>query len=175
MTKFLINEQYDVEEPDVSKAFGQGEKRADYADAWKDTGNIVLIGLAGSGKRALSLLLNQEIGLPVVVPENSAEAKRSLDGTRQIVVLDDALVEDLAIQPYIHGAGKVFYLMTDSNTVSERLAIGRSGCDKQELWEKSSARLALMEPVFYSVLHFILPAGNSPEEILGDALEKIAY
>lgn len=175
MTKYLINEQYDVEDAGATKGFGKGEAREDYADAWADTGNIVLIGLRGSGKRALAELLAARTGLPVLVPDSAAQALEVLGGEKKIVVLSDDLVEDETVQPRIHGSGKVFYLMADSNTLSARIAGGASESEREQVWRDLSARLACLEPAFYSVLHFILQAAQSPEEMMEDALEKIAF
>ena len=175
MTKILINEQYDVEDPGVKKAFGKGDKRTDYADAWKETGNVILLGLAGSGKNRLAELLSEKTGGAVVTPKTAEQALSALNETNQIIVLSDSLVEDTAVQPLIHGAGKAFYLMVNTNLLAERLA-ERDGCeDKDALWRDLSARLAAMEPVFYSTLHFILQAAMEPEELVDDAMEKIAF
>lgn len=175
MTKILINEQYDVEEVEATKGFAKGEKRADYADSWKETGNVILLGLAGSGKGVLGASLSERTGLFVVTPSNVDEAVTALTGESQIIVLSDELVEDAKVNTLIHGAGKAFYLMADSNTLSERVAVRDGVKDREELWRAMSERLALMEPTFYSVLHFILQAAQTPEEMVEDALEKIAF
>lgn len=174
MTKYLINEQYDVEDAETTKEFGKGEKREDYADAWSDTGNIVLVGLPGSGKRALGELLAGRTGLSVCLPKSAEEAQEALGGEKKIVIISDELVGDETVQPLIHGSGKVFYLMADSNTLSSRVADSASDEEREQVWRDCSARLAVMEPAFYSVLHFILQAAQSPEEMVEDALEKIA-
>ncbi len=174
MTKHLIKEQYDVDDAGATKEFIKGEKREDYADAWKDTGNIVLVGLPGSGKAVLAEGLAQRTGLDVLVPKSMEDAIESLKGEKSIVVLEDSLVESDGVQPLVHGAGKVFYLMVDTNTLSTRLAEREKVEDKEQLWHDLSARLAVMEPIFYGVLHFIL-LPQSAEETLEDALEKIAF
>ena len=175
MTKYMINEQYDVAEAEVSKSFGKGEKREDYADAWKDTGNVILVGLPGSGKMALSELIGERSGMEVVVPESNETAIEFLNGKGRVIVLDDGLVEDQRVYSLIHGAGKVFYLMTDSNTLSSRVAECEAIEDKEQLWRDLSSRLGVMEPLFYGTLHFILQATQSPEEMADDAMEKVAY
>lgn len=175
MTKYLINEQYDVEEAEVSKGFGKGEKREDYADAWNDTGKVILVGLPGSGKGALANLLSEKTGLDICVPASSDAAVKGLGGEKSIIVLSDELVEAAEVQSLIHGAGKVFYLMADSNTLSDRVAVRDGIEDKEQLWRDMSARLAIMEPMYYGALHFILQASQSPEDMAEDAMEKIAY
>lgn len=174
MTKTMINEQYDVDDPNATKAFAKGEKREDYADAWKDTGNVVLVGLAGSGKAALAKSLSERTGAEVVIPDSVADASQLLGGEKRIIVLGDALVESPDVQPLIHGAGKVFYLIADSNTLATRVAERGQEEDREQLWRDLSARLAVMEPIFYSVLHFILQP-QSHDEMVEDALEKIAF
>lgn len=175
MGKYLINEYQDVEDPAASKAFGKGEKRGDYADAWRDTGNVVLIGLAGSGKAELAGLLAGRTGAPVLSPADGPGAVEALGSSGAIIVLDDGLVGNPEVQPLIHGAGKVFYLMADSNTLSARVAKRDGVEDREPLWRETSARLAAMEPVFYGALHFILQAGGTMEEMVADAMEKIAF
>jgi len=173
--KNKINEQYDVEEAQASTMFGKGEKRENFADAWKNTGNVILMGLAGSGKSELGALLGEESGMDVVLPESAEQAVEALRGTRQVIVLSDGLVEAPEVQPLVHGAGKGFYLMVDSNTLAARVAERDSIDDKEQLWRDLSARLAVMEPIFYGALHFILQASQSPAEMADDAMKKIAY
>jgi len=175
MVKYLINELYEVDDADASRNFGKGERREDFADAWKNTGNVILIGLEGSGRRELAELLAARSGQGVIIPDSSEAAVEALAGSGRIIVLDDALVEDPTVQPTIHGAGKVFYLVADSNTLSSRVGKRRGTDDAEQLWRDMSARLAVMEPVFYGVLHFILQGVMSPEELVEDILEKIAY
>lgn len=175
MVKYLINEQYDVEEAGASKGFGKGEKREDYADPWTDSGNVVLVGLPGSGKAELAALLSKRLECPVQTPNTAEEAVHALGGQKQIIVLSDNLVENAEVQPHIHGAGKVFYLLIDTNTLSRRLVSGDGDGEQERVWQELSERLVVMEPVFYSVLHFILQATQGPDELLGDALEKIAF
>ena len=173
MDRYLVNEQFDVEDPDIRRQFGKEKDREDYPDTWKDTGNVILIGLAGSGKAALADLLAERTGLKICAPANREQAVKALKSSRQIVVLADDLVEDHVVQPYIHEAGKVFYFMADSRTLSSRVAERDNVEDKDRLWHEMSTRLAFMEPTFYSVLHFIVQAKLAPEKVLDDTLQKI--
>ena len=175
MAKYLINERYEVGEAEARKEFGKGERREAFADSWQDTGNVILIGLRGVGKAELARLIGERTGLAVVTPQTPSEAVSALEPGGRIVVLGDELVEDGDVQPLIHGAGKVFYLMADSRLLSGRVAERESVEDEEGLWRTLSARLAIMEPTFYSVLHFIMQGAQSPEEMLDDALEKIGY
>ncbi|WP_419787547.1 shikimate kinase [Pseudodesulfovibrio sp.] len=175
MDKYFINEEVRVEDSGATRSHGKGERREDYADVWRDTGNVVLVGLSGSGRMALAKALAERTGAPVVVPGNAADAAETLSGSGTIIVLNDGLVEDPSVRSRVHGSGKVFYLMADSNTLSARVAERDGVEDREALWRECSARLALMEPVFYEVLHFILQAGGTPESVVEDALEKIAY
>ncbi len=171
----MINEQVEVEEAGVAKGFGKGETREDYADAWSGTGNVVLVGLQGCGKGELAGLLAERTGMEALTPGGVEDAVKALGGKKKIIVLDDKLVEAAEVQPLIHGAGKVFYLMADSNTLSERVATRESVEDREELWRELSARLAVMEPSFYGVLHFIMQATQSSDVLVEDALEKISF
>lgn len=175
MIKYMLNKRYDVKDAEASKEFGEGDKREDYADAWNNTGNVILVGLPGSGKANLAGLLAERTGLDVLNPTTAEEATQGFDWEGAIVVLNESLVADEVVQPLIHGAGKVFYLMVDSSILSERVTQREGGVDREQLWRELSARLAAMEPVFYATLHFILQAAQTPEDMVEDALEKIAY
>lgn len=175
MTKYLINEYYAVQDSDASREFGQGERREDFADAWKDTGNVVLVGLPGSGKAELATRLAKRIDAPVLTPVSSDDAVEALGQSGAVIILTDALVEDPQVQPLIHGAGKVFYLMADTNTLSARVAERDGVEDREQLWRDMSARLAVVEPMFYGTLHFILQAVGPMDEMEADAMEKIAF
>jgi hypothetical protein len=155
MAKYLINEAYEVEESGAAKGFARGERRGDYADPWRETGNVILIGLPGSGRAELAGLLAERTGQPALAPRDAGAAVEALKGRGAIVVLEDRLVDHPEVRPLIHGAGKVFYLMADTRLLS--------------------GRVAEVEPVFYGVLHFILQGAQSPEELVDDALEKIGY
>lgn len=175
MSKYLINEKYDVEDAGAAKGFVRGERREDYADPWRETGNVVLIGLPGSGRAELARLLSGRTDKPVLAPPDARAAAEALRGRGAIIALEDGLVDDPEVQPLIHGAGKVFYLMADTRLLSGRVAERDGLGDAEELWRRLSARLAEVEPTFYGVLHFILQGAQSPEELVDDALEKIGY
>jgi len=175
MAKYLINQRYEVGESGIRREFGKGEKRGDYADAWQDTGNVVLIGLGGAGKAELARLIGGRTGLSMVTPATAGEAVEALRPGGRVVVLDDRLVADDEVRPFIHGAGKVFYLMADSRLLSGRIAARDGVADEGGLWRETAARLAVMEPTFYSVLHFILQGVQGPEVMLDDAIEKIGF
>ena len=175
MAKYLINEEYAVEEAGAAKGFARGERREDYADPWRETGNVVLIGLPGSGRAELARLLAGRTDKPVLTPQDAQGATEALQGQGAIIVLRDDLVDAAEVQPLIHGAGKVFYLMADTRLLSGRVAEREGTADAEATWRKLSARLAEVEPTFYGVLHFILQGAQSPKELVDDALEKIGY
>ncbi|MGL1861933.1 MAG: hypothetical protein OCC46_05350 [Pseudodesulfovibrio sp.] len=175
MTKQFIDKEYEIEDADTTRSFGKGETREDYADAWKGTGNVVLVGLPGSGKVELAQLLAERTKLPVVTPATADEAINILGGKSTIIILDDTIVEVPTVQSLIHGSGKVFYLMADSKTLAARIAERDSVDDEETLWREMSARLAVMEPIFYGALHFLLQATTPTEELVEDALEKVAF
>lgn len=171
----MIKEVVEVEDAGTTRIHGKGERREDYPDAWANTGRIILVGLPGSNRALLGEALAERTGLGAVRPADGGEALAALAGPPAIIILDDALVADQDIQPRIHGAGKVFYLMVDSRTLARRTAGTKAELEVEQAWRDMSARLAVMEPVFYSVLHFILQGAKPPEELVEDALEKIAY
>jgi shikimate kinase len=175
MAKYLINEEYEVKDAGAAKAYGRGERREDYADTWKHTGNVVLLGLPGSGRCELARLLAERTGKPAIVPGDVQGAAEALQGSGAIIVLEDRLVDAPEVGPLIHSAGKVFYLMADTRLLSNRVAERDGVADADDLWRTLSARLAEVEPVFYSVLHFILQASERPQDLLDDAMEKIGY
>ena len=131
--------------------------------------------MAGSGKTELASLLSQRTGQEAATPLTAAEAAKLLQERGRIIALGDELVDLPDVQPLIHGAGKVFYLQADTNTLSARVAERDGVADRESLWRDMSARLAELEPVFYATLHFILQAFDGPESMVDDALEKIAF
>ncbi|WP_207262537.1 hypothetical protein [Desulfovibrio sp. Huiquan2017] len=175
MVKYLINEEYDVEDAGAAKGYARGERREDYADPWRETGNVVLLGLPGSGRSELARLLAERTGKPVLSPEAPGAAAEALAGRGAIIVLPDRLADHPDVRPLIHGAGKVFYLMADTRLLAGRVAERDGVADTDALWRELSARLAEVEPIFYSVLHFILQGTRTPGELMDDALEKIGY
>lgn len=175
MAKYLINEEYEVEEAGAEKRFARGERREDYADGWRDTGNVILLGLPGSGRNELARLLGERTGQPVHVPATPEESAEVLAGRGAIIVLDDGLAGHDDVRPLVHGAGKVFYLLADTRLLSGRVAERDGVEDAEGLWRELSARLAVAEPVFYSALHFILQGSREPADLVEDALEKIGY
>lgn len=175
MAKYLINEEYEVEDAGAARGYARGERREDYADPWRETGNVILLGLPGSGRSELARLLAGRTGKPVLAPGDAAAAVEALAGTGAIIVLPDRLADDPEVLPRIHGAGKVFYLMADTRLLSGRVAERDGVRDADRLWRELSARLAEVEPTFYGVLHFILQGARTPDELVDDALEKIGY
>ncbi|EGB16672.1 hypothetical protein DND132_3469 [Pseudodesulfovibrio mercurii] len=175
MGKYLINEEYEVEDAGATRGYVRGERREDYADSWRETGNVVLLGLPGSGRAELARLLAERTGKPVLAPVDAASAAEALAGQGAIIVLPDRLADHPEVRPLIHPAGKVFYLLADTRLLSGRVAERDGVADADELWRTLSARLAEVEPTLYSVLHFILQGARSPAELVDDALEKIGY
>nr|WP_155932343.1 hypothetical protein [Pseudodesulfovibrio alkaliphilus] len=167
-------EVVEVDEAGITRTHGRGERREDYADPWATTGRVVLVGLPGSGRNGLARLLAERLGLDVATPADAASAMSALTGPAAVIVLADGLVADPLIHPHIHGAGKVFYLMADSRTLAARVVEREGNEDRDAAWRELSARLETMEPVFYGVLHFILQAAGSLEDMAEDALAKIA-
>jgi len=170
----LGKETVEVGEAGITRTHGRGERREDYADPWAASGRVVLVGLPGSGRSVLARLLAERLGLEVVTPADAPSALVALAGPAAVIVLADGLVADPSVRPHIHGAGKVFYLMADSRTLAARVAERAGGADQAAAWRELSARLSVMEPVFFGVLHFILQAAGPLEDLVEDALAKIA-
>lgn len=168
----FIQKKHDVEESGLTRVFSRGETREDYADAWAGTGNVILVGLPGAGKATLARGIAEASGKDVCEPETVDQALAALARSGGIVVLADDLVREEAVRSVLHGAGKVLYLLRDARSLAE--SVFRDGDDFDALWQGTAERLERMEPVFYSVLHFIIQP-ESPDEMLQSALEKISF
>ena len=171
----FIKEKAEVEEAELKRSYGKSEKREDYPAGWKKTGNVVLLGLPGSGKALLAKLVSEKTGQKVVAPQTWEDAQKSLEGDNVIVILDDKLVDSPEKGPVVQGAGKVFFLMVDAQTVANRLAARDPGLDQETVWKEMGERLETAQPMFFAMLHFVLQGVRPADQLLGDVMEKLAY
>lgn len=176
VTERFIKKKVDVQEAGKARTHGKGEKREDYEAMWNTTGRVLLVGLPGSGRFDLAAILGERLGLPVLTPEKGEAFEAACLREKSIVVVPDTVFDDESLIEKVKGAGKVFYLMTDAQTLTRRV-LERSGevGDEDALWREVSDRLAVLEPRFMSALHFILQGVQTPDALVDDALEKISW
>ncbi|GAB7024328.1 hypothetical protein [Salidesulfovibrio brasiliensis] len=174
MSKF-IKKKYDVEDGEKKKVFAKGEKREDYAAAWKTSDRVFLAGLSGAGRRELAQLLADELNVAVNEPTDDESLRAACAGDPAIVVVGSRFFEDPELAGLMNRSGKVFYMMADAQTLANRVA-EREGADQVEsVWRNTADELGRVEPSIMGSLHFILQAVNRPGDLLRDALEKISW
>lgn len=171
----FIKKKYEVEAPDEKKVYGKGECREDYDAAWKSSSRHFLVGLPGSGRRELAGLMGEKLELPVAHAADAAAAKQVCEGGSAVVVVDAAVFDDPETTAIINRSGKVFYLMTDANTLARRLVARGEAADEETVWQDLCSKLEKYEPLFMGSLHFILQGVADPADLLDDALEKVAW
>lgn len=171
----FIKKKIEVQEDDKKQVFAKGERREDYAAAWKTSDRVFLAGLPGAGRQALATMLAQELGMTVEEPADADALRETCAGQPAIVVVRPEFFEDDDLAALMNRSGKVFYMMADAQTLANRV-VERDGSDDPEaLWETMSQDLARLEPRFMGSLHFILQAANRPGDLVKDALEKISW
>lgn len=171
----FIRKKYEVEAPDEKKVFGKGERREDYEAAWKSSSRQFLVGLPGSGRRELARLMGERLEVPVTDAADADSAKQACEEGSAVVVVEPGVFDDPEAATRMNGCGKVFYLMTDANTLARRLAARGDAADEEAVWQQLCSDLEKYEPLFMGNLHFILQGVADPADLLDDALEKVSW
>lgn len=175
----------EVAEPERTETYGPGKSGA-RAKFDPKHGVITLIGLPGSGRRSLAALLAKRLNMAMRAPEAesgallaalSPERAPGAEARGVVLVLGP---EHLTLK--ITGAGesesaaallksksKVFWLMAEPLKLAR---INQVPMPEAEAW---ISRAVKSEELFYSALHFILPADKNSNELLQNILEIIAY
>ncbi len=173
----FIMRKVQVEDSDKRMVFGgtPEELRPDMAR----TGNVVLVGLPGSGRRTLGQSLAQTLGRTFVDLEaqpETAEASALLENLGQeggrVIRFPADLLRRAGVVEALRQAGVVFYLSADLPLLLSRQFAGAS--DIPEETRKALGRhLDELEPLAMAALHFILRADEEAGDLVQDALEKI--
>lgn len=158
----IVRIVHQVREADKSLTFSN----ADSGPIGGSSGNLFLVGLPGSGRRALADAVSGALGLTRVQAATALELRRVLEDSGQAVaVMDHELLADPDLTAAVRASGKVFYLMSVAPILAKSLG------DLSRL-EELAALVERMEPHFLRAAHFILPLASSREEMLADVLEK---
>lgn len=171
----FIKEKAEVADSDRTKTFGKGERRQDFEAMWSETGNLILVGLPGSGRSALGERLSARLKRPLLAVDDADALKKSMSATDTIMIVAETLFDDDRTIESIGRIGKVFYLMVDARTLASRMAERSPEDGMDRLWRESADRLERMEPRFMRALHFVVQAGSSPESMVQDVLEKVDW
>ena len=169
-TSHFIQKKSEISEADKVAVMGGApeELRPDMAR----TGNVILAGLAGSGRRALGRALAQALGREFLdwedTPEGAAaeELLAELEPGGKVLRLPARLVARDDLRDRLRRSGVAFYLAAD---VPFLLAGRGPGADRAAL----AREVEEFEPLALSFLHFILRADEEPGELLRDAREKV--
>jgi shikimate kinase len=173
-TQFIKRKQ-EVSEADKTKVFAKGERREDFADMWSNTGNILLVGLPGSNRVALGRELAARMGIQLCQPADMDALQRDCAEGNRVIVVPTAILEQPENVSFVHGAGKVFYLMADARQLAERLEDRSPSGDADSLWRECARRLEAGQAAFMTALHFIVQASGSVEDMAEDVMEKVSW
>lgn len=171
-TEGFIKKRVNVEDSNVTMTFGQKRQASAYDVA---NGRIFLIGMPGSGRRALAELLAKHYNADVVVPDTPEAAAFDVNAftacckeTGIIVVPPYQALRDAKVRAAVKESGKVFYLMGEVLRCSHRLGLD----DGQR--EAFATEFAEMEPIFMMTLHNILQGWKEPEELVESVVEQLS-
>ncbi len=171
----FINKKQTVLESDKTKVFVKGDRREDFADMWSETGNILLLGLPGSNRVALGDELASRMGTQLQQPDDMEALRLVCSQGGQVIVVPEVAFSDPEDVSFVHGAGKVFYLMADARSLSERLEKRAPSGDIDAVWRECARQLEVMQPAFMTALHFLVQVSDSVREMADDAMEKISW
>lgn len=159
--KEVIRRRFNVQEADKTAVFRHGEA----APVWGGRGNLLFIGMEGSGRREMARAAASLLTLEYAEAAAPDTLLRLLDGERQsVAVLFKELIDPDLISA-IRGSGKAFYLMRQGQDLAAALG------DPSRAPALAAAAQSL-EPSFMAVAHFILPLYATGEEWLADVAEK---
>lgn len=171
----FVKKKQTVLEAEKSKVFCKGERREDFADMWSSTGTILLIGLAGSRREEFGRELASRLTLPFYRAGSMKALEQFCSAGGCVVVVENAVLQDAQSLSFVHAAGKVFYLMAEVETLAGRLMASEGFLQKDAALKHCVTQLALMEPFFMKALHFIIQPSENIQEMVNDAMEKVAW
>jgi hypothetical protein len=156
-----MRRRFAVLEEDKTAVFRHGDARPQ----WGGRGNLLFIGMEGSGRRKMAREAASMLGLEYAEADSPQTLERLLHGeARSIAVLFREL-SDPALVSSIRNSSKTFYLMRQASDLA------REQGDPSRTPVLAAAAESL-EPSFMAAAHFILPLYATRDEWLADVAEK---
>ena len=160
--KNVIRQRFEVREGGRTATHGQADASAPLGGTG---GNLLFIGLPGSGRKTLARAAAERLGLAYAEAADTQALERSLARSGQAIAVTGMGLGAPEARERLRAAGKVFYLMSVAPILAKRL------CDLSRLEELAQAVTA-NEPFFLQAAHFVLPLDATPEEMVEDVVEK---
>lgn len=163
-TDHFIKKRVDVDDSDRSMTFGPGRaRRGGPFDPGAE--NLYVLGLAGSGRRALAEAAARKLGLAFADLTGEAATSQALDellaSHGRVAALGRAALDHPAMQKAL-AASRAYFLLADLPLLMERL--GRD----ESLRQRLLADLADLEPRAMALSRHTLRASKDVDELLAD-------
>lgn len=164
--KNVIRQRFEVRESGRTATHGQADASAPIGGTG---GNLLFIGLPGSGRKTLARSAAARLGLAYAAAADAQALEYALARSGQAIAVTGTVTGMGLGAPEarerLRAAGKVFYLMSVAPILAKRLG------DLSRLEELAQAVTA-NEPFFLQAAHFVLPLDATPEEMVEDVVEK---
>ncbi|MEG6505793.1 hypothetical protein [Nitratidesulfovibrio sp. 1201_IL3209] len=166
-TSGFVMRKQEVGEADAAMTVSRAGRRPSFDPAAE---RIVILGLPGSGRRRLAELVAERFGMQAAAPEDDAAPGVVTElccRTGLVLAAPVSAVRDEQLRACLRDGARVFYMMT--NPVRLAAELGLSG----EAGEKFCRDALELETLCMGVLHFLLPDGRSPEQLVVNVCENL--
>ncbi len=162
--------KYQVTEPQKINIH-TSNKDKDIVIGGRDSGNVFIFSLDDDLRRSIAADIAKKLGREVVIVKRADGNPAIIEAAakdNQIVSLPRGAALSEKNRNLLKDNGKVLYIMSDFITLLN------SSDRSEDAREQISLLLNRFEPSFMNAAHLIVRSDQSYEEILQDALEKIA-
>ncbi|HEU6438081.1 MAG TPA: hypothetical protein VE028_11575 [Nitratidesulfovibrio sp.] len=166
-TSGFVMRKQEVGEADTVMTISRAGRRPPFDPAAE---RIVILGLPGSGRRQLAELVARRFGMQSAAPDDDAGPDVVTElccRTGLVLAAPVSAVRDEALRACLRDGARVFYMMT--NPVRLAAELGLSG----ETGEKFCREALELETLCMGVLHFLLPDGRTPEQLVDNVCENL--
>lgn len=166
-TSGFIMRRQDVGDADAVMTVARGGRRPSFDPAAE---RIVILGLPGSGRKRLAELLAERFGMQAATPDDDAAPELVTElccRTGLVLAAPVSAVRDDKLRACLRDGARVFYMMT--NPVRLAAELGLSG----EPGERFCREALELETLCMGVLHFLLPDGRTPEQLVVNVCENL--
>ncbi len=166
-TSGFVMRKQEVGDADTVMTVSRAGRRAPFDPAAE---RIVILGLPGSGRRQLAELVAGRFGMQSAAPADDAGPDVVTElccRTGLVLAAPVSAVRDEALRACLRDGARVFYMMT--NPVRLAAELGLSG----ETGERFCREALELETLCMGVLHFLLPDGRTPEQLVVNVCENL--